>query len=102
MGFAGQVAVVTGASGGIGWELAKELARQGARVGLVARRRDNLEELAGAIRQAGGVAEVAPADVRERFATIEAIHGLAQKLGTIDLLVANAGVGSSNTVDNLN
>src|SRR5947209_10737537 len=54
MAFANQVAVVTGASSGIGWDLARELARQGGRVGLVARRADKLVELAGAIRAAGG------------------------------------------------
>src|SRR5947209_8108392 len=102
MGFAGQVAVVTGASSGIGWELAKELARQGARVGLVARRRENLDRLAAEIRDAGGSAEVAAADVRERFPTVEAIHGLAARLGPIDLLIANAGIGSSNTPESLN
>jgi len=54
MAFANQMVVVTGASSGIGWALAKELPRQGARVGLVARRADKLAELAGEIRGAGG------------------------------------------------
>src|SRR5207237_1934841 len=54
MAFQGRVAVITGASSGIGWALAKTLAGQGARVGLVARRLDKLEALEGEIRQAGG------------------------------------------------
>ena len=99
MMFAGQVAVVTGASSGIGWELAKELARQGCAVGLVARRRDNLEKLAGEIRTAGGKAALAAADVADRTQTVTAIHNLRAELGPIDLLVANAGVGAPTRLD---
>src|SRR5262245_55532146 len=54
MSFAGQTAIVTGASSGIGWAVAKVLAAEGCRVGLIARRQPNLESLAGEIRQAGG------------------------------------------------
>jgi short-subunit dehydrogenase len=102
MGFAGQVAVVTGASSGIGWQLATQLARQGAQVGLIARRQELLERLRDEIRQAGAVAEAAVADVRERLSTLKAIHGLAERLGPIDLLIANAGIGSTNTPEDLN
>jgi short-subunit dehydrogenase len=102
MSFAGQVAVVTGASSGIGWELAKELGRQGAKVGVLARRQEHLDRLCGEIRAGGGIAEAASADIRERQATLDAIGGLAKRLGAIDLLIANAGVGSMNKPDNLN
>lgn len=102
MSFANQVAVITGASSGIGWELAKELARQGARVGLVARRRDNLVALAEEIRRAGGLAEFAVADVVDREQTIAAIRDLASRLGPVDLLVANAGVGAPTRIDPVN
>ena len=64
-----KVAVVTGASSGIGWCLAKELAREGYRVGLLARRGEALEKLASEIRGAGGVAEFEVADVIEREVT---------------------------------
>jgi short-subunit dehydrogenase len=100
--FAGQVAVVTGASSGIGWALARALAAEGARVGLVARRRDALEKLAAEIGQAGGTAAVAPADVGERQATVAAIREVAARLGPVDLLVANAGVGAPTLLEPFN
>ncbi|MFN4258344.1 MAG: SDR family NAD(P)-dependent oxidoreductase [Gemmataceae bacterium] len=99
MALAGKVAVVTGASSGIGWELAKELAGRGCRLGLLARRRERLETLAEEIRAQGGSAAVAVADVAEHPATITAIHALAEQLGPIDLLVANAGIGSTTHID---
>ncbi len=102
MTFKDQVAVITGASSGIGRELAKILARQGARVGLVARRREQLVELTGEIEKAGGVAAFAPADVAERAPTVAAIRELAGKLGPVDLLVANAGVGAPTQLDPMN
>jgi short-subunit dehydrogenase len=99
MMFAGQVAVITGASSGIGWALAKQLAREGCAVGLVARRRDNLDKLAGEIRAAGGKVTVASADVADRAQTVAAIHSIRRDLGPIDLLVANAGVGAPTRLD---
>src|SRR6516165_26249 len=74
--FANQVAVITGASSGIGWSLAKVLAGEGARVGLVARRQDRLDALVGEIRQANGIAEAAAADVGDREETLRAIRYL--------------------------
>ncbi|HVS34575.1 MAG TPA: SDR family NAD(P)-dependent oxidoreductase [Gemmataceae bacterium] len=102
MTFADRVAVVTGASSGIGWALAQRLAAAGCKVGLVARRGDLLEKLAGEIGQAGGVAAFAAADVAEREPTLNAIHELAEKLGPVDLLIANAGVGAPTNLDPLN
>jgi short-subunit dehydrogenase len=100
--FANQVAVVTGASSGIGWALAKGLALEGCKVGLVARRKDKLEALAGEINGAGGTAAVAAADVGDRAETVAAIRGLGNQLGPIDLLVANAGVGMPTLLDPVN
>ncbi len=100
--FASEVAIITGASSGIGWELAKVLAQEGCKVGLVARRQDRLDELADEIRHAGGTAETAPADVGNREEIIEAIQQLAASLGPVDLMIANAGVGTSTVLDKPN
>jgi short-subunit dehydrogenase len=102
MTFANQVAVITGASSGIGWGLAKALAAERCRVGLVARRQDKLQVLAQEIHQAGGTAACAVADVGERCQTLGAIRGLAEHLGPVDLLVANAGVGMPTKLDPMN
>jgi short-subunit dehydrogenase len=90
-----RVAVVTGASSGIGAELARQLAAEGVHVGLTARRAEALESLAAQIRGAGGTVAVAPADAMDPGATKGAIAKLAAELGPIDLLVANAGLGVS-------
>ncbi len=93
------VAVLTGASSGIGWELAKQLAKKGTRVGLIARRREQLERLAAEITGAGGVAAHAAADVAERQPTLDAIREVVGKLGEPDLLIANAGVGAPTRIE---
>jgi short-subunit dehydrogenase len=101
-GLAGKAAVVTGASSGIGAALARRLAAEGYRVGLVARRHDRLAALADAIREAGGTAAVAAADVGDREQLLDAFAALGGELGPIDLLVANAGVGVPTTLDPVN
>ncbi len=102
MRFVNQVAVVTGASSGIGWFLAKRLAAARVKVGLIARRRDQLEKLAAEIQNAGGVAAVASADVGDREHNHQAIREVVDKLGPVDLLVANAGVGAPTNLDPVN
>jgi short-subunit dehydrogenase len=91
----GKVALITGASSGIGQALARQLAREGTTVGLLARRRDLLEELAVEIRDHGGNALPLIADVRDRHAVHAAAAQAERDLGPIDLLIANAGVGHS-------
>src|SRR3954471_23229729 len=100
--FVNQVAVVTGASSGIGWALARALAAEHCKVGLVARRADKLAALAAEIEKAGGTVAFAPADVSERDATVAAIRDLAARLGPIDLLIANAGVGAPTVLEPFN
>jgi short-subunit dehydrogenase len=98
----GQVAIVTGASSGIGRELARQLAASGARVGLIARRQGLLDELAGTIRRSGGTAVSAAADVRRQDEVQQAVARLREALGPIDLMIANAGVGAPTVLDPVN
>jgi short-subunit dehydrogenase len=102
MSGSGRVAIVTGASSGIGWALAKELAREGYGLGLLARRREPLDDLAAEIRKCGGRAECETADVAERLPTLEAIHRLCDRLGPSDLLAACAGAGAETYVSPMN
>lgn len=100
--FASQVAVVTGASSGIGWALARELAREGCKVGLVARRQAELAQLAEEVRRAGGTAALATANVAERGQVQAAFAEIRRELGPIDLVVANAGVGIPTLLNPVN
>lgn len=102
MSFANQVAVITGASSGIGYEVARLLAARGCHVGLIARRQDKLEELAARVRERGVKAAVAPANVADRDQTLAAMASIRQQLGPIDLLVANSGIGLPTELEPLN
>lgn len=86
--------LITGASSGIGAEVARRLARRGDDVALVARGREGLEKTAGAIRDQGGFAIVEMADVTERDEIQRAIDSAAQQLGGLDAVVANAGAAA--------
>src|SRR5262245_2739592 len=88
----GTVALVTGASSGIGRATALELAREGASVALVGRREDRLTGLAAEIAQAGGRALAVPADITTPQAAAEAVERTVQGLGRLDILVNNAGL----------
>ncbi|MDG5819516.1 SDR family oxidoreductase [Natronococcus sp. A-GB7] len=87
-----QVALVTGASSGIGAATARELADSGASVALAARREDRLESLADEIETKGGEALVVPTDVTEETQVREMIETTVSELGGLDVLVNNAGV----------
>jgi NADP-dependent 3-hydroxy acid dehydrogenase YdfG len=86
------VALVTGASSGIGAETAAALAAQGAAVALAARRRDRLDTLAGDIRDQGGTALVLEADVTDGQQAAGAVERTVAELGRLDTLINNAGV----------
>jgi NADP-dependent 3-hydroxy acid dehydrogenase YdfG len=86
------VALITGASSGIGEASAHALARRGARLALVARRRDRLEALAERIGQDGERPLVIEADLGERAAAERAVSETVERLGRLDVLVNNAGV----------
>jgi NADP-dependent 3-hydroxy acid dehydrogenase YdfG len=89
---AGRVAVVTGASSGIGRASALALARRGAKVAVVARRRDMLEALVAEIRAAGGTAADIEADVTSQESIEAAAAKVARVFGPADLVFNNAGV----------
>jgi NAD(P)-dependent dehydrogenase (short-subunit alcohol dehydrogenase family) len=82
--------LITGASQGLGAALARELAGRGARLALVARGEDALEEVARGIRERGGVAHAIPADVGDKDATYAISGTAAALLGRIDVLVHDA------------
>jgi short-subunit dehydrogenase len=86
-----RVAVVTGASAGIGAALARALAQRGAKLALVARRGERLEALAEEIRSAGGTASAYPCDVSDRTAVEATCRTIEVRWGPVDLLVNGAG-----------
>ena len=88
----GTVALVTGASSGIGAATARTLAAEGAAVALVARRKDRLDELAADIGAEGGRALVLETDVTEQQQAIDAVERTVAELGRLDTVVNNAGV----------
>ena len=88
-----RVAIVTGASSGIGMDTALALAGRGWAVVLAARRQDRLEEVARQCRTAGGAAEVAVTDVASRQQVEALVAGVAERLGRVDVMVNNAGHG---------
>lgn len=91
---AGQVALVTGSSSGIGAATARELASRGARLVLAARRTDLLQAQADAIKAAGGDAIAIPTDVTDAAQVDALVEQAIAHYGQIDILVNNAGIGS--------
>jgi short-subunit dehydrogenase len=91
--FRGAVGIVTGASSGIGAQLARDLAARGMRVAILARRRDRLDALAREIRDAGGDALPLACDVADRASIEGAVRTVVDSQGRVDLLVNNAGYG---------
>ncbi|MGH9762191.1 MAG: SDR family NAD(P)-dependent oxidoreductase [Blastocatellia bacterium] len=88
----GTVALVTGASSGIGEAAARSLAEEGAAVSLVARRKDRLERLAADIRKKGGRALIIRADVTDNTQAKSSVRETIDELGRLDILINNAGV----------
>lgn len=88
----GQVALVTGASQGLGRAIAETLAAAGASVALVARNVGKLADVAAGIRAAGGTAVEFPCDVSKGEEVAGVVEQVVEKLGRLDILVNNAGV----------
>jgi short-subunit dehydrogenase len=90
-----KVVLITGASSGIGRALAIELGKRGARMGLTARRAEELSKVAEEVSRAGGQALVLPADVRRTEEINEVASRLREKYGRVDVLIANAGMSTT-------
>jgi len=89
--WAGAVVAITGASRGIGRAIAKAAAARGARVGLVARSKPDLDRV---LAEIGGAGAIAVAEVSDREAITGALAAIARELGPIEVLVNNAGIGA--------
>jgi len=92
-----QVAVITGASQGIGRAVGEELSRMGARVMLAARNVSRLAEVAAGLKRAGGVAEFCATDLRSQQQVTALIETTLRRFERVDILVNNAGIGHFGT-----
>lgn len=99
LGLQGRVAIVTGGSEGIGRATALTLAREGARVALLARRPEVLEQAVAEVEAAGGSALAVPTDVTKADELERAVSAVAERLGPPTILVNNAGTAAGNPFD---
>jgi len=95
----GQVVIITGASAGIGKALALQLARQGAKVAIAARRAERLEEVAAECRALGAEALVVPTDVSDEAQCKALVEKTVAAFGRLDMLINNAGLAVSALFD---
>lgn len=96
-----KIALVTGASSGIGQATALELVKRGYAVAFVARRKEKLNEIVEQVNRQGGKALAVVCDVTDRNSLAQAVRQTQSQLGTISAVVANAGFGVVGTVENL-
>lgn len=94
-GLSGKVALVTGASSGLGAHFARVLAREGARVAAAARRQERLEALVAEIRAAGGEARQLALDVTDPGSVAAVLEQIEAAWGPVQVLVNNAGIADS-------
>src|SRR5438132_11452276 len=86
----GKVAIVTGASGGVGRVLALQFAAEGARVTVAARRREEIEQTAAMIRERGGEALVVPTDLTQENQIVTLVGTTVETFGCVDVMLNNA------------
>lgn len=91
---AGKNALITGAGKGIGRAMALALAKEGVNIGLLARTESQLRDVAAEVKALGVNAVVAAADVADMAAVNKAVNSVIQELGTVDILINNAGTAS--------
>ncbi|MDR6669767.1 SDR family oxidoreductase [Rhizobium sp. 1399] len=101
MSIQGKVALITGASSGIGAATALKLAANGAKVGLAARRADRLAQLVSEIEKAGGQAIALEMDVVDNASVTAGVAKLVEAFGTVDILFNNAGLMPLSDIDML-
>lgn len=99
--FHGKTVFITGASSGIGAELARQFAAEGAKVVAAARRKEKLDELTAGINGAGGNALAVACDVADRASVDAAVAEAVHAFGGLDVVVANAGFGVSGLMHTL-
>ena len=97
----GRVALVTGASGGLGAQFAKTLARAGAAVVLASRRMDKLKDLRASIEAEGGAAHVVELDVTDPGSIKSAVAHAETEVGPIDVLINNSGVSTTQRLQDV-
>jgi NAD(P)-dependent dehydrogenase (short-subunit alcohol dehydrogenase family) len=97
----GRVAIVTGASSGIGRGIAEVFASEGAKMVLVARRAELLEEVAAGIKAKGGQALALPADLTKETEIVELFRKSVQTYGRLDVLVNNAGIATHRNTEDI-
>ena len=94
-----QVVVVTGASQGLGREISKQIANEGARVAIIARSKELLHELQSEIHENHGTAEYFVCDITDYDQIQETVEKIKSTFGTIDILINNAGVWTTDEIE---
>lgn len=97
----GKVVAITGASSGMGKAIAKELAKNGAKVVLGARRTELLQQLAEQIKSEGGQAAFVQTDVKKKADLIRLVNTAVEQYGTLDVIVNNAGISQLSRIEEL-
>lgn len=99
MNLSGKIALITGASSGIGEAVAKALALKGVKVGLAARRKDQLEHVLATIQLLAGEACIIEMDVTDKESVFSGVAKLKEQFGAIDIVVNNAGIMPASDID---